>query len=51
VLIIPDSSTRDLWQLTAETRVSEAGETWREMTVNFVDEVSLSHFAGFLEMQ
>jgi hypothetical protein len=28
VLIIPDSSIRDLWQLPAETSTSEGGETW-----------------------
>jgi hypothetical protein len=35
VLIISDSSTRDLWQLTAETSSSTAEETWREMAAEF----------------
>jgi hypothetical protein len=32
--MIPDSSTRVLWQLPAETPGIETGETWREMSVN-----------------
>jgi hypothetical protein len=35
VLISPDSSTRTLRQYPAETPSSDAGETWREMPVNF----------------
>jgi hypothetical protein len=32
---IPDSSTRALWQLSAETSISEAEETWLQMAVEF----------------
>jgi hypothetical protein len=48
VLIIPDSSTRALWQIPAETPSSKAGKTWRKLPINFAGEVSLSHFAGTL---
>jgi hypothetical protein len=34
-LIIPDSSTRALWQLPAETSSTEAGETWQKMANEF----------------
>jgi hypothetical protein len=40
VIIIPLSPTKSLWQLPEETPSSEVGETWREMTENFVYEVS-----------
>jgi hypothetical protein len=35
VLIIPDSSTRALWQLPTDTSSNKAGETWREMASEF----------------
>jgi hypothetical protein len=44
VLTIPESSTRTVWKIPAETPSSESGETWREMAVNFADEISLSFF-------
>jgi hypothetical protein len=46
-LIIPDSSTRTLWQLLAEIPGSEAGETWQEMAMNFAYEASLFISLGF----
>jgi hypothetical protein len=42
VLIIPDSFTRALWQLQAQTLGTEAGETSQKIAVNFAYEVSLS---------
>jgi hypothetical protein len=50
VLIIPDSYTRALWQVSAETRSTESGETWREMAVHFADEISLSYSSGFFNV-
>jgi hypothetical protein len=50
VLMIPDSSSRVLWQTQAETHGSESGETWREMSVNFAGEVSLPYSAGIFKM-
>jgi hypothetical protein len=47
VLIIPDSSTRALWQIPAETPSSKWRETWWEMVVNFADEIFLSYSTGF----
>jgi hypothetical protein len=49
-LIIPDSSTRALWQLPIETTSSEAGETWQEMAVNFAYGVSLFIIFGLFNM-
>jgi hypothetical protein len=46
--MIPDLSTRGLWQIPAETASSEAGKTWREMVVNFAYNYSFSHLQGFL---
>jgi hypothetical protein len=40
----------DLWQLPAEMPSSEAGETWREIAVNFAYEVSLFILVGFFNM-
>jgi hypothetical protein len=48
VLIMTDSSTRDLWQIPAEIPTSESLETCREMAMNFTNEISLSYFEGFL---
>jgi hypothetical protein len=50
VLIFPDSSTRALWPIPAETPGSKAGETWREMFVNFASEASLSYSGGIFIM-
>jgi hypothetical protein len=50
LLIIPDSSTRSLWQLPAAEPSSETGEIWREMAVNFAREVSLFILVGFFNM-
>jgi hypothetical protein len=50
VLIIPDSSTRDLWQVSAETPTSKSGETWQEMVWNFAYEISVSYSADFFNM-
>jgi hypothetical protein len=47
-LIIPHSCSRALWQQSADTSGSEAGESWREMTVNFGYKVSLFIPVGFL---
>jgi hypothetical protein len=33
VPVIPDSSTRALWQIPAQTPSSESGETWREIAM------------------
>jgi hypothetical protein len=45
VLIIPDSFTRSLWQKPAETPSGEPERLWREKSVNFAVEVSLSYCA------
>jgi hypothetical protein len=50
VLTIPDLSIRAVWQLPAETSSSEAGETWRELAVNFSSEVYLSYLLGSFNM-
>jgi hypothetical protein len=42
VLIIPDSSTRELSGNNQHTSSSEAGETWTEVTVNFAYEYLFS---------
>jgi hypothetical protein len=47
VLISPHSCTRALLQQQAESSGSEAGETCREMAVNFAFVVSLFIPAGF----
>jgi len=44
---IPDSSTAAVFQLPSETSGSEAGETWREMAMNFAYEVSVLMPVGF----
>jgi hypothetical protein len=49
-LIIPDSFTRAVWQIPAQIPSSELGETWRELSVNVADEVSLSYYAGIFNM-
>jgi hypothetical protein len=43
VPIIPDSFTRALRQYPTKTSGSEAGETRREIAVNFAYEVSVSY--------
>jgi hypothetical protein len=43
MLIISDSSTSIHWQLPAGTYSIVAGETWREMAVNFAYKVSISY--------
>jgi hypothetical protein len=42
VIIIPDSSTRELSGNNQQTSSSEAGETWTEVTVNFAYEYLFS---------
>jgi hypothetical protein len=44
---MPDSSTRTPWELSTEIPSSDAGKTWREMDVDFPDEISLHTPQGF----
>jgi hypothetical protein len=47
VVIVRDSLTRDLWQLSPG---SEAGETWREMVFIIANELSLSFYSGIFNV-
>jgi hypothetical protein len=47
VLIIPDLSTRALWQLPADTASSEARETWQEVATEFCLQSILFILVGF----
>jgi hypothetical protein len=38
------------WKIQAESPSNEAGETWREMAVNFADKISISHSAGIFDV-
>jgi hypothetical protein len=49
-VIIPDSTTTALWQLTAETPSSKAGETWHKMARNLVYKVSLFMHVEFIKI-
>jgi hypothetical protein len=47
LLNVPDSATRAVWQLPADTPSNEAGETLQEMVVNFAYQISF-HTCWFL---
>jgi hypothetical protein len=50
ISIIPDLSTRALWQLPAETSSSKAGELDEKWPMNVAYEVSLFKPVGFFNM-
>jgi hypothetical protein len=50
IVVIADSSTRDLWQWPRETSGSEAGDIWREMPLNFAYEVFIFVSVGIFNM-
>jgi hypothetical protein len=50
ILIVPDSSTRALWQQPAETSSSEEGRNMARNDSEFADEDCLSYFAAFFNV-